>query len=188
MGSRDAKNEKASSLGRAAGRGASQGTFADAAAFGEIVFNCTPGERLVDALDVRRRRALDGKVLVDVSNPLDFSKGMPPTLFAPHRRFARRAIQRTFPRRDGRQGAQHGQRERHGEPGRLAGDHDLFVCGNDADAKAQVIGLLERRFGWKTVHDLGDITAARATESYLLLWLRLYGALQTADFNVRVVR
>jgi predicted dinucleotide-binding enzyme len=74
------------------------------------------------------------------------------------------------------------------EPGRVRGDHDLFVAGNDAGAKAQVVRLLKEEFGWKNVNDVGDITAARAMEAYLHLWLRLYGALQTADFNVHVAR
>jgi predicted dinucleotide-binding enzyme len=69
----------------------------------------------------------------------------------------------------------------------VRGEHDLFVSGNDAGAKRRVVEML-RSFGWKNVVDLGDITTARGTESYLLLWLRLWGALGTADFNVKVVR
>ena len=73
-------------------------------------------------------------------------------------------------------------------PGAVKGDHDLFVCGNDAAAKAKVTEILKGWFGWKSVVDLGDITGARAQESFLLLWVRLFGALQTPMFNVRVVR
>ena len=72
-------------------------------------------------------------------------------------------------------------------PGRVPGETDVFVCGNDAGAKAQVIRILKQDFGWTTVIDLGDLTAARGTESYLHLWLRLMGSLKTADFNVKVV-
>ena len=71
---------------------------------------------------------------------------------------------------------------------RIPGDHDTFVAGNDAEAKARVTEILRRDFGWRHVVDLGDITGARATEMYLPLWLRLYGALGSADFNVHVVR
>ena len=73
-------------------------------------------------------------------------------------------------------------------PDRVPGSHDVFVSGNDADAKARVGEILRDWFGWKSVVDLGDITTARGTESYLLLWLRLRGAVGTADFNIRVVR
>lgn len=75
------------------------------------------------------------------------------------------------------------------DPSRAGGNSDVFVCGDDAHAKDQVRELL-RGFGWpdESVVDLGDISAARGTEGYLLLWLRLMGALGTADFNIKVVR
>jgi predicted dinucleotide-binding enzyme len=74
------------------------------------------------------------------------------------------------------------------DPALIAGVHDVFVCGNDPAAKARVTSLLQEGFGWKSVIDLGDITNARGTEAYLLLWVRLWGALGTATFNVHVVR
>jgi predicted dinucleotide-binding enzyme len=73
------------------------------------------------------------------------------------------------------------------DPGRVGGESDLFVCGNDAAAKDTVIGLLEE-LGWTRVNDVGPIGSARGTEAYLLFWLTLMGALKTADFNVRIVR
>jgi hypothetical protein len=188
MGSRDAANEKARAWVISAGSGASQGTFADAAAFGEIVFNCTAGMSSVDALKSAGESALRGKVLVDVANPLDFSKGMPPTLFVSNDDSLGETIQRTFPEVKVVKALNTVNANVMVSPGRIPGDHDVFVCGNDAAAKAQVVRLLKDEFGWKNVNDLGDITAARATESYLHLWLRLYGALQTADFNIHVVR
>jgi 8-hydroxy-5-deazaflavin:NADPH oxidoreductase len=74
------------------------------------------------------------------------------------------------------------------DPGRVPGDHDVFVCGNDDQAKGEVRELL-RSFGWPedSIVDLGDISSARGTEGYLPLWLRLWGALDTADFNIKVV-
>lgn len=188
MGSRDAANPKAKAWVASAGRGASQGTFADAAAFGEIVFNCTSGNGSIDALKSAGAAALRGKILVDVANPLDFSKGMPPTLFVSNSDSLGETIQRTFPEAKVVKALNTVNAGIMVAPAKLSGDHDLFVCGNDAAAKARVIQLLKEDFGWKSVNDVGDITAARATESYLHLWLRLYGALQTADFNVHVVR
>jgi hypothetical protein len=73
------------------------------------------------------------------------------------------------------------------DPKRVGGESDLFVCGNDADAKARVAALLGE-LGWTRVHDLGPIVAARGTEAYLLFWITLMGAFKTADFNVRIVR
>jgi 8-hydroxy-5-deazaflavin:NADPH oxidoreductase len=75
------------------------------------------------------------------------------------------------------------------DPGQLAGgEHTLMICGDDADAKTTVSGLLREKFGWKDIVDLGDITNARGTEMYLALWVRLWGAVKTPMFNVRVVR
>ena len=188
MGSRDAANPKAKAWVDKAGRGASQGTFADAAAFGEIVFNCTNGMGSLDALKSAGDAAFRGKILVDVANPLDFSKGMPPTLFVGNSDSLGETIQRTFPEAKVVKALNTVNASVMVEPGRVRGEHDLFVAGNDAGAKAQVVRLLKEEFGWKNVNDLGDITAARAMEAYLHLWLRLYGALQTADFNVHVAR
>ena len=188
MGSRDAANPNAKAWVASAGRGASQGTFADAAAFGEIVFNCTNGMGSIDALKSAGAAALRGKILVDVANALDFSKGMPPTLFVSNTDSLGETIQRTFPETKVVKALNTVNANIMVDPGRVKGDHDLFVCGNDAAAKARVIRLLQEEFGWKSVNDIGDIAAARGTESYLHLWLRLYGALQTADFNVHVVR
>ena len=188
MGSRDAQNPKAKAWVASAGRSASQGTFADAAAFGEIVFNCTAGLGSLDALKSAGAAALRGKILVDVANPLDFSKGMPATLFVSNDDSLGETIQRTFPETKVVKALNTVSANVMVNPSRVPGDHDIFVCGNDAGAKAQVVRLLKDEFGWKNVNDLGDITAARGTESYLHLWLRLYGALQTADFNIHVVR
>jgi 8-hydroxy-5-deazaflavin:NADPH oxidoreductase len=71
----------------------------------------------------------------------------------------------------------------------VPGDHDVFMAGEDADAKATVKGLL-REFGWKddNIVDLGGIRAARGTEMYLPLWLSLWGVIGKPDYNIKVVR
>lgn len=97
MGSRTADNEKALEWVASAGEGASRGTFADAAAHGELLFNCTGGEVSVDAIGSARAEDLAGKILVDVANPLDFSRGMPPTLFVFGTDSLGEQIQRAFP-------------------------------------------------------------------------------------------
>jgi predicted dinucleotide-binding enzyme len=75
------------------------------------------------------------------------------------------------------------------DPRQLAdGDHTVFVCGDDDEAKAQVTQLLTEAFGWRDVIDLGDLSAARATEMVLPVWLRLMGTLRTPAFNFKVVR
>lgn len=187
LGSRTANNEKAAAWVAKTGARASQGTFADAAAHGDIIFNCTLGDATFEVLNAAGASALEGKVLVDVSNPLDFSQGMPPTLSVFGRDSLGEQIQRAFPRTRVVKALNTINANVMVDPGRVPGEHATFVSGNDAEAKRQVTELL-RGFGWKQVIDLGDITTARGTEAYLMLWLRMWGALGTADFNIAVVK
>jgi predicted dinucleotide-binding enzyme len=188
MGSRSANNEKAAAWVKKAGAKASQGTFADAAAFGELLFNCTLGTGSLEALEAAGKQNLKGKILVDTSNPLDFSKGMPPSLFTPSNDSLGERIQRAFPELKVVKSLNTINANVMVEPSRVPGEHAVFVSGNDAEAKRQVKQLLTEGFGWKQVIDLGDITTSRGTESYLMLWLRLWGALGTPDFNISIVK
>ncbi len=189
LGSRSASHEGAAAWAKQEGDKASNGTFADAAAFGELVFNCTNGSGALDALRAAGAKNLDGKILIDLSNALDFSKGMPPSLFAGNTDSLGENIQKEFPGAKVVKTLNTINANVMVDPSRVAGgDHDLFMSGNDAEAKATVKRLVMEQFGWKNVIDLGDITTARGTESYLPLWLRLMGALGSADFNVKVVR
>jgi predicted dinucleotide-binding enzyme len=188
MGSRSADNEHAAEWVASAGSGASQGTFADAAAFGELVFNCTAGTVSLEALGAAGEENLSGKVLVDVSNPLDFSQGMPPTLSVCNDDSVGEQIQRAFPDARVVKALNTMNAAIMVDPASIPGEHDVFMCGNDDGAKAQVSELLQS-FGWpaELIVDLGDITAARGTEMYLPLWLRLMGAVGP-HFNIKVVR
>ena len=189
MGSRAAGNETAHAWAAGAGPNASEGSFADAASFGEIVFNCTAGSHSLDALAAAGAGSLAGKVLVDVANPLDFSQGMPPTLSVCNTDSLGEQIQRALPETKVVKALNTLNCLVMVDPARVPGEHDVFVSGDDEGAKAQVRELLES-FGWpaERIVDLGDITAARGLEMYLPLWLRLMGTLGTADFNIRVVR
>ncbi len=189
MGSRSATNENAAAWAKEAGDKASHGSFADAAKFGELVFNCTSGAGALDAVRAAGTDNLANKILIDISNPLDFSKGMPPSLFSGNTDSLGENIQAEFPKTKVVKALNTINANIMVDPARVAGgDHDLFISGNDADAKGTVTNFLKEQFGWKSVIDLGDITTARGTESYLPLWLRLWGALGTADFNLKIVR
>jgi 8-hydroxy-5-deazaflavin:NADPH oxidoreductase len=188
MGSRTEGNEKAAAWVDAAGRRATHGTFASAAAHGEIVFNCTSGAGALDALAAAGAENLGDKILIDLSNPLVFARGAPPTLqFHGDDSLAER-IQKAFPRSRVVKTLNTVTAAVMVDPGRVHGEHDAFVSGNDAAAKAEVTGLLKSWFGWKNVVDLGDLSTARGTEAYLLFWLRLRGAVGTNDFNIHVTR
>ncbi len=189
MGSRAANNEKAAEWVKTGGANASQGTFADAAAFGEILFNCTSGLGSLDALKAAGAANLKGKLLIDVSNPLDFSKGMPPTLTVCNTDSLGEQIQRAYPDAKVVKSLNTTNAMLMVSPGQLGGgDHTMFMCGNDAGAKAQTADILKNWFGWKDVMDLGDLTAARGQEMILPIWLRLYGSLKTGNFNFKIVR
>jgi 8-hydroxy-5-deazaflavin:NADPH oxidoreductase len=187
MGSRSATNEQAAEWAGSAGASASHGTFADAAAAGELVFNCTAGMISLEALGAAGEENLSGKVLVDVSNALDFSKGRPPTLSVCNDDSVGEQIQRAFPETKVVKALNTMNAGVMVAPASIPGEHDVFVCGNDDGAKAQVSELLES-FGWpaERIVDLGDIAAARGTEMYLPLWLRLMGAVGP-QFNIKVV-
>jgi predicted dinucleotide-binding enzyme len=188
MGSRTADNAKAAAWVKANGAKASQGTYADAAAFGELAFNCTAGVGSLAALESAGKKNLAGKVLVDVSNPLDFSKGMPPTLSVCNTDSIAEQIQRAFPDTKVVKALNTTNCNLMVDASLVKGDHDMFLSGNDAGAKGQVTEILKGWFGWKHVVDLGDITAARGQEMFVIFWVRLYSALQSPMFNIHVAR
>ncbi len=187
MGSRTAGNAKAAEWTKANGPKASAGTFAEAAKFGEVVFNCTAGAVSLEALKQAGAKNLGGKALVDVANPLDFSKGMPPTLTVCNTDSLGEQIQRAFPDAKVVKALNTMGNEVMVNPGLVPGEHEVFVCGNDPQAKAKVIEIL-RAFGWKSPIDLGDITAARGTEMVLPLWVRLMVTLKIRNFNFKIAR
>jgi 8-hydroxy-5-deazaflavin:NADPH oxidoreductase len=187
MGSRTAGNAKAAEWTKGNGPRASAGTFADAAKFGEVVFNCTAGSVSLEALKQAGAKNLAGKVLVDVANPLDFSKGMPPTLTVCNTDSLGEQIQRAFPDAKVVKALNTMGNEVMVNPGLVPGEHDTFLCGNDAAAKAKVVEILHA-FGWRSPIDLGDITAARGLEMVLPVWVRLMGTLHTRSFNFKIAR
>lgn len=187
MGSRTANNEKATAWASKNGGLASHGTFADAAIFGEIVFNCTSGQVSLEALQLAGRENLQGKILVDVANPLDFSKGMPPSLTVCNTDSLGEVIQRQFTDVKVVKTLNTMNCLLMTNPGALKDPGNVFICGNDDSAKAEVESLL-RSFGWEKIIDLGDISAARGTEQLLPVWVRLMGKLGTAMFNFSIVQ
>ena len=168
--------------------GVKLGTFGEAAAHGEMVVNATAGGVSLKVLELVGEGHLSGKILVDVSNPLDFSQGMPPTLSVSNTDSLGEQIQRRFPETRVVKTLHTMNAHLMVDPAQLAGaDHTVFVSGNDVEAKQAVTELLES-FGWADIIDLGDITTARGTEMLLPVWLRLFGALQKSIFNFKIVR
>ena len=176
----------------AANKSVKLGAFSDAASFGEIILNATNGGASIDALKLADVKNLEGKILIDLANPLDFSKGMPPSLIPglSNTNSLGEEIQKTFP------GVKVVKTLNTMWCGLMVnpemiggGDHINYISGNDADAKSKVTTLL-KQFGWKNenILDLGDISGARATEAILPIWLRVWGVTQNGAFNFKLVK
>lgn len=164
------------------------GSFAETAAHGETVFNATNGAASLQALTMAGAENLSGKILVDVSNPLDFSNGFPPSLTVFGIDSLAEQIQRAFPLTKVVKTLNTVTARIMVYPLEVAnGDHHVFISANDVEAKSQVMELL-RSFGWVNIFDLGDLSTARGTEAYLLLWVRLFGAMNTGMFNVKIMK
>ncbi len=187
MGSRDAGNPQA--LEWAADKSVRVATFADAAAHGEVVVNATGGAVSLDVLALAGADHLDGKVLVDVSNPMDPASGFPPSLTVVNTDSLGEQIQRAYPGTKVVKSLNTINCDVMVDPSLVPGEHVVFVAGEDPAAKATVAAMLSE-FGWPAdrVLDLGGIDAARATEMYLSLWIRLYGVGGGHLFNIAVNR
>ena len=172
----------------AAHSGIDVATFEDAAGRADVIVNATNGAGSLEALTAAGAENLDGKVLMDIANPLDFSQGFPPSLNPVNTDSLGEQIQRAFPEARVVKTLNTMNASVMVDPVSVAGgDHSVFVSGNDADAKGIVSGLL-KEFGHRDVIDLGDITTARGTEMLLPIWVRLWGALGNADFNFKIAR
>jgi predicted dinucleotide-binding enzyme len=172
----------------AANAGIDVAAFADAASGAELVVNATNGGGSLAALAAAGTGNLAGKIIMDVANPLDFSQGMPPSLNPVNTDSLGEQIQRSFPEAKVVKTLNTMTAAVQVDPARVAGgDHSVFVSGDDSDAKAAVTEIL-KGFGHRDVIDLGDITSARGAEMILPIWLRIWGALGTGEFNFKIAR
>ena len=163
-------------------------SFQEAAAFGDVLVNATGGTVSIEALRAAGADKVGGKVLMDISNELDHSRGMPPRPLASDERCVAEKIQAAFPNLKVVKTLNTiGAVVMVNPKGVAGGDHTVFLSGNDAGAKAQVTDLL-KAMGWTDILDLGDISSARGPEMYMAMWLRLWGATRTGNINIKVQR
>lgn len=188
MGSRTADNDSASAWVGEAGEGAAHSTFEVAARSGEIVINATRGVESVDALRSAGPDNLEGKLIIDVANPIVPGASPPELAYLGEPSLAER-IQAEFPEARVVKALNTVHAKVMVDPARLDEPTTLFICGNDAEAKGTVRELLGS-FGWEedAIIDLGAVDAARATEGYLALWLRTMSVVGNPFFNLRIVR
>lgn len=187
MGSRTANNDSATKWAAKNGADASTGTFADAAAFGEAAFLCLKGEIEMDVVRSVGPGPFGGKIVVDVSNPLDFSRGMPPSLSICNTNSLGEEVQKALPSAKVVKALNIVNCDIMVDPGKAGEQPTMLVCGNDAAAKNKISDLL-KSMGWKDIIDLGDITKARGTEMLLPVWLSLMQTLGHPHFAFKVVK
>jgi predicted dinucleotide-binding enzyme len=188
MGSREAGNKRAVEWAEEAGEGASEGSFEDAASFGETIVNATAGAHSLEALGAAGAENLAGKVLIDIANALD-SSGDQMALTVANTDSLAEQIQRANPDARVVKTLNTVNAGIMVAPDSLGEGTQMFVCGNDDSAKHQVMELLET-FGWLSgdIIDLGDLAGARGMEMYVLFWVRLWQASGTPRFNIKVVK
>ena len=192
LGSRTATNEKAIAWKNENGTNAANGTFADAAAFGELIFICLNGNGTVEALQSANPANFENKVVIDLTNPLDFSNGMPPSLLPQYCNTwsMGEEVQKQLPNALVVKALNTVTANLMVDAHRVNnGNHNLFICGNNTDAKNAVKEFLSANFNWKPelILDLGDIKYARMTEAIVPFWVAVMQAEKTPMFNYMIV-
>lgn len=193
MGSRSASNEKAKAWVAKNGANAGNGTFGEAAKFGDLIFICLNGSIIPVALQQAGAANFIDKVVIDVTNPLDFSHGMPPSLLPQYCNTYSlgEEIQKLLPDAKVVKGLNTVTANLMVNANLVNdGNHNLFICGNDIDAKNKVKHLLADNFNWKpeNILDFGDIKSARLTEAIVPFWVGAMQVLGTPMFNYIVVK
>jgi predicted dinucleotide-binding enzyme len=158
--------------------------FDEAGSGADLVVNATGGNVSAEALG---QVDLDGKVLLDVANPLDFSAGFPPTLTVKDTDSLAEQLQRAFPQSRVVKSLNTVNASVMVDPAALPEPTTMFLAGDDAAARAVVRSLLTD-LGWVDVIEFESLDAARGMEMWLPLWVRLMGPLGTPAFNLRLVR
>lgn len=187
MGARDKDNPKARAWAEKIGARADD--LAGAAAWANLVLFATLGGALLEAAEAAGAASLAGKVVIDVTNPLDLSAGFPPPMIAglSNTISAGEALQAAHPEARVVKTLNTMSCDLMVAPASVPGLHDVFLCGNDAAAKETVAAIL-RQIGWSDPVDLGDITAARGMEMLMPMWLRLYQHFGDSRFNWHIAR
>jgi 8-hydroxy-5-deazaflavin:NADPH oxidoreductase len=192
MGSRQAGNEKAVAWTRRSGEFAREGSFADAAAYGDVLFLCLNGAHALQVAAALPAEAIAGKILIDLTNPLDFSKGMPPRILEDYLQVSlAEQIQKALPETFVVKTLNTINYKLMVDAQAVgSGAHNLFISGNDITAKNRVKHLLVDNFNWRAENliDLGGIEGARATEAIVPFWVLVWQSLGTPLFNFRIVQ
>ncbi len=189
LGARAADNPKAAEWAASQGARAGNGTYAEVSRWADRIVFAVNGAKLLDVADTVTGEAAAGKTVIDVTNPLDTSQGMPPTLIPEmsNTTSAGEQLQRRLPEARVVKTLNTMNHLLMVDPSRIAGRHDVFLCGDDDAAKKDVVGLLQE-FGWADPIDLGPLAAARGMEGLMPFWFRMWSVVGSPDFNYRIAR
>jgi predicted dinucleotide-binding enzyme len=171
IGTRDPSQQKLSEWLKQAGRGVVAGTFAEAAAFGEALVFAVGWSNVENVIQLASPDNFAGKVVIDTTNPLRFeAEGQLPVLAIGHTDSAGEVVQRLLPEANVVKAFNIVGNPHMVAPDFPDGKPDMFICGNDSDAK-QKVGELIESLGWPPVIDLGGIESARYLEPLAMVWI-----------------
>jgi 8-hydroxy-5-deazaflavin:NADPH oxidoreductase len=168
FGTRDVAGEPAVKA-VAAVPGSSAVLHAQAAQQGDMAVLATPWSGAQATLTLAGAANLAGKLVIDVTNPLDFSSGKP-TLALGFPNSAGQSIQQWLPQAKVVKAFNIITSSRMVNPKFEDGAPDMFIAGNDAAAKAQVADIL-KAFGWRSAIDMGDISKSYLLEALAMVWI-----------------
>jgi 8-hydroxy-5-deazaflavin:NADPH oxidoreductase len=186
LGSRTPDSDPLKSWKKSAGHGVKTGTFAEAAAFGEVLVLSVHGTAAIAAIELAGPKNFDGKLLIDTTNPLDFSKGMPPGLTVGTTDSLGEQVQRKLPKARVVKCFNTVGNSNMVDPKLPGGPPTMMIAGNDSAAKAQVDTIL-KSFGWPGGLDVGGIDGARWLEALVPLWVRAGASLKSFNHAFKVL-
>lgn len=186
MGSRNPNQEKVKNWIKKIGANAFAGTFAEAAAFGDIIVLATSWAGTENAIKLAGPENFSGKVVIDVTNPLDFSNGIPPKLAVGHNDSAGEKIQRWLPDAHVVKAFNTVGNPHMVNPKFPDGQPDMFICGNDTQAKQTVTEIL-KMFGWPVI-DIGGIEGARYLEPLSMIWILYFFKTNSGNHAFKLLR
>jgi len=186
IGSRDPENEELRGWRSADGAGIAAGTFAEAAAGGELVVLAVLGDAAEQVIADAGRASFAGKVVIDAMNPLDFSGGFPPKLSISGEDSLGERVQRALPDARVVKAFNIIGNPYFVDPLFEEGRPTMLIAGNDDDAKRTVTDLLAD-FGWSDIVDIGGIDGSRELEAMCIAWVKIGGVRGAWDHGFKLL-
>jgi predicted dinucleotide-binding enzyme len=174
--------------GKGLSENASVGNFAEAASFADdVIILCTSWSGSSNAIKMAGPSNFAGKVVIDTTNPLDFSKGLPPRMAVGYTDSAAETNQRLMPEAKVIKAFNIVGNPHMVHPDFPGGPPTMFICGNDEESKKMVTEKILTPFGWETI-DIGGLEGARLLEPLAMLWITYYFRTGTGNHAFKLLR